>query len=50
MRYEFDWDPARERRNIQKHQVVFRQAATVFRDPSQLSLYDEDHSKDDEDR
>lgn len=44
MRYEFDWDPAKERANVHKHQISFRQAATVFRDPYQLSIYDEAHS------
>ena len=24
MRYNFDWDPAKERRNIRKHKVAFR--------------------------
>jgi hypothetical protein len=50
VRYEFDWDPAKDRRNVRDHRVAFRQAATVFRDPNQLSLFDEDHSEDDEDR
>ena len=45
---EFDWDPAKERGNIRKHRVPFRQAATVFRDPNQLSLYDEEHSADED--
>ena len=50
MRYEFDWDPAKDRSNIRKHGVSFRQAATVFRDPNQLSLYDEEHSDEGDDR
>ena len=45
MRYKFDWDPAKETKNIRKHKVTFRQAATVFRDPNQLSIYDEEHSE-----
>jgi uncharacterized DUF497 family protein len=28
--------------------VAFRRAATVFRDPYQLSLYDEEHSEDED--
>ena len=44
MQYNFDWDPAKERKNIHKHRVSFRQAATVFRDPNHISIYDEDHS------
>ena len=45
MRYEFDWDPAKEKTNVSKHKVSFRRAATVFRDPNQLSIYDEEHSE-----
>ena len=45
MRYKFDWDPAKEKTNVRKHKVSFRRAATVFRDPNQLSIYDEEHSE-----
>jgi hypothetical protein len=48
LRYKFDWDPAKERKNIRKHGVSFRQAATVFRDPNQLSNYDEEHSEEED--
>lgn len=49
MHYQFDWDPVKERANMRSHRVSFRQAATVFRDPNQLSTSDEEHS-DAEDR
>ncbi len=45
MRYRFEWDSAKEEANISKHQVSFRRAASVFRDPNQLSLYDQEHSE-----
>ena len=45
MRYEFDWDPNKERANIRKHGLSFRQAASVFRDENQLSKFDESHSE-----
>jgi hypothetical protein len=45
LRYNFEWDPAKERENTRKHKVSFRRAATVFRDPNQLSIYDEEHSE-----
>jgi len=45
LRYEFEWDPAKEEANIRKHKVSFRRAATVFRDPNQLSIYDVEHSE-----
>jgi hypothetical protein len=46
--YRFDWDPAKDRANFRKHGVSFRRAASVFRDPNQLSIYDEDHSEAEE--
>jgi hypothetical protein len=49
MRYNFDWDPNKERQNIRKHKLAFRRAATVFRDPNHISIYEEAHS-DAEDR
>ncbi len=48
MRYNFDWNPTKEKQNIRKHQVNFRIASTVFRDPDQLTLYDEEHSEDED--
>ena len=48
MRYQFAWDPSKERTNVRKHRVSFRQAATTFNDPHQLSLYDEDHSEEED--
>jgi len=45
LRYRFGWDPAKEKTNISKHKVTFRRAATVFHDPNQLSIYDEEHSE-----
>ncbi len=45
MRYKFDWDPVKEAENIRKHKMTFRRAATVFRDPNQLSVYDEEHGE-----
>lgn len=48
MRYNFDWNPVKENQNIRKHKVSFRRAATVFRDPNQLSIYDEEHSQEED--
>jgi uncharacterized DUF497 family protein len=45
LRYKFDWDPLKERANVGKHKVSFRRASSVFRDPNQLSIYDEEHSE-----
>ncbi len=48
MDYHFDWNSAKEKQNIRKHQLNFRLASTVFRDPDQLTIYDENHSQDED--
>jgi uncharacterized DUF497 family protein len=48
LRYQFDWDPEKEIRNIHKHQVSFHRAASVFLDPNQLSVYDDQHSNEED--
>ena len=45
MNYNFEWDPNKARINRRKHGVSFEQAATVFKDPRALSIYDQSHSK-----
>lgn len=45
MRYEFDWDPAKARRNLKKHGVSFERAANIFLDPFAISIFDEHHSE-----
>ena len=40
----FDWDPKKEKNNIQKHGVSFREAVTVFYDPLAKITTDPDHS------
>lgn len=45
MEYRFEWDPAKEKANVRKHGVAFRRAASIFRDPNQLSIYDAQHSE-----
>ena len=48
MRYHFDWDPTKARENVQKHKVSFQHAATVFRDSYALSIFDNDHSQEED--
>ena len=45
----FEWDPAKAKMNLRKHGVAFREAATVLRDPLSITIFDPDHS-DEEDR
>jgi uncharacterized DUF497 family protein len=46
--YNFEWDPSKARSNQFKHGVSFQQASQVFRDPMALTLFDEEHSLDEE--
>ena len=45
----YEWDPIKAEENIQKHQVSFEEAASVFLNPAALTYWDPDHS-DEEDR
>ena len=45
----FSWDITKERANKHKHRVSFTEACYVFADKSLLTIFDQDHS-DDEDR
>ena len=42
--YNFEWDVNKARSNQSKHAVSFEEAATVFRDPKALSIFDDEHS------
>jgi uncharacterized DUF497 family protein len=43
--YNFEWNPNKAKTNAQKHKVSFEEAATVFRDPAALTIFDPDHSE-----
>jgi len=45
----FEWDPDKAIANLAKHGVSFDEAKTVFGDANELTIFDEDHS-DEEDR
>ena len=40
----FEWDPHKARTNLVKHGIAFEEAATVFGDPSSLTISDPEHS------
>ena len=42
---QFEWDTAKGMRNIEKHGIPFKEAATVFRDSLAVVLDDERHSQ-----
>jgi uncharacterized DUF497 family protein len=41
---QFEWDQSKEAANRRKHDVEFREAATVFGDPLAATFPDPDHS------
>lgn len=41
---EVQWDPAKARRNLAKHQVSLALAATVLHDPLSITVFDAAHS------
>ena len=48
MRYDFEWDPQKAKLNFHKHGVSFEDAATVFKNPNALSIFDDKHSINEE--
>ena len=46
--YDFVWDPAKAKQNLQKHGVSFERAASVFLDPNALTVFDTEHSGDED--
>ena len=40
----FDWDPLKERVNMEKHGLSFSNASLVFTDRNSLSKFDDEHS------
>jgi uncharacterized DUF497 family protein len=45
MDYHFEWDPTKAQRNLAQHNISFRRATMVFRDPQMVSIFDEEHSQ-----
>jgi len=45
----FEWDPQKERRNVEKHGVSFREAREIFTSGTDfLEIYDSAHSEQEE--
>ena len=45
---KFEWDPDKEKTNVQRHGITFEQAAYVFADPFALNKYDDEHSEEED--
>lgn len=48
MRYIFSWDPRKAQDNLHNHRMSFEHAATIFRDPQALSIFDVAHSNEED--
>jgi uncharacterized DUF497 family protein len=48
LRYNFEWDPIKAKRNLEKHKVGFERATELFLDPSAVSVFDQQHSEAEE--
>ena len=45
---EFEWDDVKAESNLNNHGVSFEEGATIFNDPEIATIFDPDHSKDEE--
>jgi uncharacterized DUF497 family protein len=45
---QFEWDPTKAKGNLLKHGVAFKEAATVLRDALGITIYDPDHSEEED--
>ena len=45
---KFEWNSDKARSNLQKHQVDFDEASSIFEDPQFITFLDEEHSVDEE--
>ena len=48
MKPQFEWSSAKARSNVQKHQVSFDEASTIFDDPQFITFLNEEHSGDED--
>jgi uncharacterized DUF497 family protein len=48
MRYIFEWDPLKAKENLRKHRISFERAATIFHDLHARSIFDIEHSEDED--
>lgn len=48
MRYDFEWDTTKAKQNIRKHKVSFQRAGTIFSDPCTISIFDDEHSQEED--
>jgi uncharacterized DUF497 family protein len=44
----FEWDPRKAVSNLRKHAISFGEAVTIFNDELSITVYDPDHSKEED--
>ena len=44
----FEWDRQKAETNLRKHGISFEEAQTIFTDPLSITLFDPDHTEDEE--
>lgn len=44
----FEWDSKKAKSNVAKHGVSFKEASTAFGDPLSVTIFDPDHSEDEQ--
>jgi len=44
----FEWDPPKARATLRKHRVAFSEAVTVFANGLSITVYDPDHSQEED--
>ena len=45
---QFEWDPTKAELNLRKHGVALKEAATVLREPFGITIFDPDHSEEED--
>jgi len=45
---QYEWDPIKAKMNLRKHGVAFKDAATVFKDTLSITVFDPDHSEEED--
>ena len=44
----FEWDPSKAQSNLVKHNIAFDSAVSVFKDRDAISIFDDEHSANDD--
>jgi uncharacterized DUF497 family protein len=48
VQYNFEWDPNKSKLNLRKHKISFERSTQIFLDPLAVSIFDTDHSENED--